>query len=286
MKQRLSTKEEYQKQVNMIVEYINSHLDEDLDLTSLAEKANFSPFHFHRIMKAFLGESLGAFIVRLRIETAARLLRYSDMPIQDIAYRTGYDMPSSLSKSFKSFYGISPIEFRNDKNYTIMRVLQLNENLELKAPKIKEIASRQVIFIRACGKYSEIDFGASWGRLWQFVKENKLFSKGIEHICIYFDSPNEIEADKLRTDICLIIPKTAEPKGEVGVKEIDGGKYAVFLYQGPYENLGAVYNTIFAKWLPESNCKLRNVPVFEKYLNNPDMTSPDKLKTEIYVPIE
>lgn len=94
MNQRLSTKEEYQKQINIIIEHINAHLSEDLDLNRLAEKANFSPYHFHRIMKAFLGESLGAFIVRLRIEAAARLLRYSDMSVQDIAYQTGYDVPS------------------------------------------------------------------------------------------------------------------------------------------------------------------------------------------------
>ena len=286
MNQRLSTKEEYQKQVNIIIEYINSHLNEELELNVLAEKANFSPYHFHRIMKAFLGESLGAFIVRLRIETAARLLRYSDMSVQDIAYQTGYDVPSSLSKSFKSFYGISPIEFRNNKNHTIMRSLLLNEGLKLKAPKTQELEPKQAIYIQVFGKYSDVDFCGSWTRLWAYVKENKLFSAGIEHLCVYHDDPKVTAEDKLRTDICLVIPKKAQPKGEIGVKEISGGMYAVFLYQGSYENLGSVYDTIYAKWLTESHYKLRNTPSFEKYLNHPDRTSPDKLKTEIYLPIE
>ena len=286
MKQRLSTKEEYQKQVNIIVEYINAHLAEDLDLNRLAEKANFSPFHFHRIMKAFLGESLGAFIVRLRVETAARLLRYSELSIQDIAYQTGYDVPSSLSKSFKLFYGISPIEFRNNKNHTIMRASLLNEDLHIKKPKVQVLEVKQVIYIQVQGKYSDIDFCASWTRLWQFVKENKLFSAGIEHICVYHDDPKVTEAEKLRTDICLVLPEKAQPQGEIGVKEISGGKYAVFLYQGSYENLGSVYDTIYGKWLLESDYKLRDARGFEKYLNHPDRTSPDKLKTEIYIPIE
>jgi hypothetical protein len=64
------------------------------------------------------------------------------------------------------------------------------------------------------------------------------------------------------------------------------GKYAMFLYTGSYEHLSAVYDSIYAKWLPESGEKLRNYHCFEKYINNPANTAPEKLKTEIYVPIE
>lgn len=103
MQRSLRTKEEYLKQVNNIIEYINNHLDEDIDLSLLAEKSNFSPFHFHHIMRGFLGEPIGTFITRVRVETAARLLRYSDMPILHIAYQVGYDVPSSLSKIFSNF---------------------------------------------------------------------------------------------------------------------------------------------------------------------------------------
>jgi len=286
MKQRPSTTQEYRKQINIIVEYIVNNLDAELDLNRLAEKANFSPFHFHRIIKAFLGEPLGAFIVRVKVETAARLLRYTDMPVQDVAYRIGYDTPSSLTKVFKSFYGISPVEFRNNKNYTIMRPALINENLNLKAPVVKELENRKVIYIQQIGEYSSLDFAGAWTKLWQFVKENKLFMAGIEHLCVYFNDPKITAAEKLRTDICLAIHKPVEPKGEIGVKEIEGGRYAVFSYQGSYEHLGSVYDTIYGKWLPEYGYKLRDLPVFEKYLNNPENTEPDKLKTEIYVPVE
>jgi AraC family transcriptional regulator len=122
--------------------------------------------------------------------------------------------------------------------------------------------------------------------LWQYVKENKLFSAGIEHVGIYYDDPKVTEESKLRTDVCLVLPKKAEPKGEIGVKTIEGGKYAMFLYTGSYEHLGAVYDTIYSKWLPESGEKLRNYHCFEKYVSNPDNTAPEKSKTEIYVPIE
>ena len=109
MQQKKTTKEEYQKCVNVVVEYINQHLGEEIDLKSLAKVSNFSPFYFHRIMKAFLGEPIGTFIVRTRTEAAARLLRYSNIPIADIAYRIGYSSPSSIhfrriSTAFCAFF--------------------------------------------------------------------------------------------------------------------------------------------------------------------------------------
>ena len=112
MQQKKTTKEEYQKCVNVVVEYINQHLGEDIDLKSLARISNFSPFYFHRIMKAFLGEPIGTFIVRTRTEAAARLLRYSDVPIADIATGLVTHLLLRCRKCSSNFYGISPLEYR------------------------------------------------------------------------------------------------------------------------------------------------------------------------------
>ncbi len=285
MQTKISTREEYLKRINVVVEYINNHLDSELDLNKLAEISNLSPYHFHRIIKAFLGEPPGLFITRMRVETTARLLRYTQIPIQEIAYNVGYEMSSSLSKAFKQYYDISPIEYRNNKNFTIMKAPLINAELKLKAPKIVELPTKTAIYIRIIGEYGGSDYETVWNRLWAFIKEHKLFTAGIENIGISHDDPKVTESEKCRYDACLVIHKSAQAQGEVGVKEITGGKYAVFLYQGIYSNLGAAYDTIFGKWLPESGHGLRNAPCFEKYLNNPNRTKPEKLKTEIYIPI-
>ncbi|MDR3705419.1 MAG: AraC family transcriptional regulator [Paludibacteraceae bacterium] len=286
MTSKHETRQDYLQRINRLTEYINAHLAEELDLHSLAEKSNFSPYHFHRVVKAFLGEPLGAFINRLRVEQAARALRYTGNTVQNIAFSVGYDSPSSLTKVFKLYYGISPIQFRNNKNFVIMERPLVSTELNLKAPKIIEMEEKNVIYIRVTGNYSDIDFGGTWARLWQRVKEQKLFSAGIEHMAVYQDDPDVTDRAKLRTDICLVVHKPAQPQGEIGVRTLPAGKYAVFLYQGSYEFLHAVYDTIFSQWLPESGCSLRSAPCMEKYISNPENTAPEKLKTEIYVPIE
>ena len=52
------------------------------------------------------------------------------------------------------------------------------------------------------------------------------------------------------------------------------------------DNLQAVYDTIYGKYLPEMECTIRDEASAERYLNNPCDTPPEELLTEIYIPVE
>lgn len=285
METKKTTREEYQKCVNAVVDYINLHLGEEIDLKSLAKISHFSPFYFHRIMKAFLGEPVGTFIVRTRTETAALLLRYTDLPIADIAYRIGYSSSSSLSKVFKQFYGISPLEYRNNKNFVIMKPAIIHSELKLKR-EIKELPVRNMIYIRLFGDYKLNDYCGTWMRLQQFVQEEKLPMGEVMPYCIFHDDPKVTPIEKLRTDVCMVMPAAVTPKGNIGFKQLPAGRYAIFLYKGSYEHLQSVYDTIYGKYIPEMECTFRDEASAERYLNHPADTAPDELLTEIYIPIE
>ncbi len=79
--------------------------------------------------------------------------------------------------------------------------------------------------------------------------------------------------------------KEVKPEGEVGYKVLDGGLYAIFRHNGPYENFSQTYDQIYLHWLPSSGYELRDAPPLEFYLNDPDSTRPENLKTDIYVPV-
>lgn len=282
-----STWQEYQKRINIVVDYINSHLNEEMNLSLLAEISNLSTYHFHRITRAFLNEPLGEHITRLRLEKGAELLRFTSLPIQDIAFSVGYDVPSSFSKAFRSCFNISPVEFRNNKNFIIMKQEKATQTeLNLKAPKIVQVPEKTAIYVRLTGDYRNLNYEEAWKKLWEQVKKQKLFSAGIEHIGLSHDDPNITDVNKLRYDACLVIQKTASPDGEIGVKKIEGGKFACFLYQGPYSQLDQVYDYVYYKWLIDSEMELRDAPCFEKYISNPNQVEESKLKTEIYIPVK
>ena len=278
------TYNDYVQRINKVVAYINNHLDETLDLKTLANEAALSDFHFHRIFKALKGEAIGGYITRLRLEATARLLRYTALTIEEIAFNIGYETPASLSKAFKKQYGISPTEYRTNKDTYIMKKEIINPDLALKAPKIVTLEPKNLIYVALTGAYGSLDYGKAYEQLWAVIKAQKLFTKGIESICISYDDPKITEGSLQRSDVCLAIHKPATPQDEVSCKTLAGGKYAVFFYQGSYENLSQVYDTA-VRWVIDHEYTLREEPFFEKYLNDARRTPKEKLKTEIYIPI-
>ena len=278
------TYNDYIQRINKVVAYINNHLDETLDLKTLANEAALSDFHFHRIFKALKGEAIGGYITRLRLEATARLLRYTALTIEEIAFNIGYETPASLSKAFKKQYGISPTEYRTNKDTYIMKKEIINPDLALKTPKIVTLEPKNLIYVALTGAYGGLDYGKAYEQLWAVIKAQKLFTKGIESICISYDDPKITEGSLQRSDVCLAIHKPATPQEEVSCKTLAGGKYAVFFYQGSYENLSQVYDTA-VRWVIDHQYTLREEPFFEKYLNDARRTPKEKLKTEIYIPI-
>ena len=278
------TYNDYVQRINKVVAYINNHLDETLDLKTLANEAALSDFHFHRIFKALKGEAIGGYITRLRLEATARLLLYTALTIEEIAFNIGYETPASLSKAFKKQYGISPTEYRTNKDTYIMKKEIINPDLALKTPKIVTLEPKNLIYVALTGAYGSLDYGKAYEQLWAVIKAQKLFTKGIESICISYDDPKITEGSLQRSDVCLAIHKPATPQEEVSCKTLAGGKYAVFFYQGSYENLSQVYDTA-VRWVIDHEYTLREEPFFEKYLNDARRTPKEKLKTEIYIPI-
>ena len=216
------THNDYTQRINKVAEYINSHLDTPIEVKTLANVANLSDFHFCRIFKALKGESPIAFIARLRIETAAQLLRYSALSVEEIAFNIGYETPTSLSKAFKNQYGITPSQYRTNRDIYIMKKEMNNPEVVLKAPKIVELEPKNLIYVALTGEYGTLDYNKAYEQLWGVVKSQKLFTKGIESICVSYDDPKITKGNLQRTDVCLAIHKLAKPSGEVSCKTLSG----------------------------------------------------------------
>ncbi len=281
------TKTIYFERINKVLVHIDQHLGEELRLEDLASIACFSPFHFHKIMRAYLRESLGSYIIRVRLDTAASLLLYSGDAISDIAYRIGYDTPAAFTKAFQKRFGTSPSDYRQNKGSLKMEDFQLsNLNFQVmkQTPKIREIKPIPVVYVHCIGDYNNV--GPAWEKLAKYMKEKKLFSFGTDFIGVSYDDPSVTETEKLRYDACASVRKEVKAEGEVGYKVLEGGTYAIFRHNGPYANLSQTYDAIYLNWLPASGYELRDYPPLEFYLNDPDRTKPENLKTDVYVPVK
>ncbi len=94
------------------VEYIERHYASPLTVPRLARRVNLSPEGLSRSFKRHQGETVGRFIMKVRVREAAHLLAYSDARIEDIAERTGFPNRGYLSRVFKRVTSESPAAFR------------------------------------------------------------------------------------------------------------------------------------------------------------------------------
>lgn len=103
------------KEIQGLVDHIESHLAEEINVLGLAKSLKISPWHFQRLFKSLVGDSLGSYIRGRRLSRAAQLLRDSNSSIIDIALEVGFNSHEAFSRSFKTQYEVTPKEFRNSK---------------------------------------------------------------------------------------------------------------------------------------------------------------------------
>ncbi len=292
------TEKDYKERMLRVLAHIQQNLDEALSPEDLAAVAHFSPFHFHRIFQGMVGESLMAHVRRLRLERAATRLKHSDQPVTQIAFEAGYETPEAFTRAFHRMFGNSPTRFREihqplpmpdvpsgvhyapgggPSDFTATR---RDSAMEASVKKIDEM---KVVFIRHVGPYNDV--GPTWERLCKWAGKKGLIWWKPTMLGLCHDDPAITPPDKIRYDACIVTKKEVEPEGEVGVQTIAGGDYAVAIHRGPYEKLGETYAALCGQWIPGQGREIAAAPAFEIYKNSPHKTKPEKLVTEVHVPL-
>src|SRR4029450_11443228 len=107
----------YPARMRRVLDYIDQHLDGDLDLETVSRVAAFSKFHFHRQFTATFGLSVHRYVQLARLKRASHRLAYRDaQSVTDIAMDAGYDAPDAFARAFRQRFGQSP-SFRKSPDW-------------------------------------------------------------------------------------------------------------------------------------------------------------------------
>lgn len=98
--------------VAKVIDYIEEHINDKLDLESVAAAVHYSKYHMHRMFTNTVGLTIHEYVQRRQLTEAAKLLIFSDKSILDIALLAGYEGQQAFSAIFKAMYKQSPKEFR------------------------------------------------------------------------------------------------------------------------------------------------------------------------------
>lgn len=115
--------------ISAVISYIETHLNEKLDLDTVASAVCYSKYHLHRMFTDTVGITLHDYIQRRQLTEAAKLLVLSEKPIIEIALIAGYESQQAFTSIFKSMYKQTPLEYRqNEVFYPLQLEFTLNTN--------------------------------------------------------------------------------------------------------------------------------------------------------------
>ena len=268
------------------IDYIEAHLDGEIDLKAAAARAWISPFYFQRIFHALSGLTVGEYVRCRRLTLAAQELAATDEKVIDVALKYGYDSPDSFARAFTRFHGASPSAARAPGR-RLNAVSPLRIKLTLEGGTMLEYNIVEKEPFTVIGVARRFNTETSYTEIPKFWNEhvNSELGKavmGMYGICL--DTPQDDgDFEYLIADNYL--PWNEIPKGCVA-KVIPAGTWAVFPCRGALPKALQDVNTrIWSEWLPSSRSwKLaRNMSV-EMYA--PPAEKPEDSYQEIWIPVE
>jgi AraC family transcriptional regulator len=101
--------------MRIVLDYMNAHLDRNIELAELAGLVDLSQFHFLRLFRLASGATPHHYLVRRRVEVATSILLHEDVTLAEVAYRLGFSDQSHFSRHFRRITGAPPGRLRRDR---------------------------------------------------------------------------------------------------------------------------------------------------------------------------
>lgn len=251
--------------VNKAIGYIYSHMNEPITLDDVCGYCHISKYHFSRLFKRETGESLYAFIKRLKLEQSAfRMKIERERSITDIAEEYGYSA-SNYSAAFRQQKNMTPIQYRKSLLKRSLEHPYFKEEQTLlsfedcqKRITIEELPMVRILYERIIGKYDEMskDWCLFMERYGEYVTKETVFYE-----CT-FDDPSITQTEGCVYDICMSVDDTCELPN---TRMLNGGKFLVYHFEGHVRELYATYQTIFHVFLPNSKYLVDERYGFDRY---------------------
>jgi AraC family transcriptional regulator len=275
---------------------IAANLDRPLRAAEVARAAHLSEFHLHRVFHAEVGESIGRFITRRRLELAALRLAYEpDVPITEIALGSGYSSSSNFSKAFSAFFGVSPSRVRQpelglpvalgklakeyDKTFTPEALYALpplrapEERARIAAEwdgrvRFEEHAGQAFACLASPVGYDLASLDQTWHELIRRLRQLGLAGEDVDAWGVAHDSPDLTAPELCRYHACVPCSPDAQLPAPLFRGAMSAGRYAIFQYEGPPEDVGAAYRSVYSCWFPESSLAPEDFVALDHYVSD------------------
>ncbi|WP_420404551.1 AraC family transcriptional regulator [Nisaea sp.] len=300
---RKQTKASYAERIGRVLKQVAENVDAPLPLAVLAETAALSPFHFHRVYRGIVGETVQETRRRVRMMRAGHALRSGDKSVTVIAFEAGYESPEGFARAFRQGFGQSPSAYRKANAATPFRPTNIKVHYRPETGKIRLIADRKehgmqveirtieaqpMVALRHLGPYHKV--GRAFTALKGWLSEQGLEEAVTGSYGLSYDDPESVPAAELRYDACATLLAGAElpqnlPDG-MRLEALPAGRYACALLEGSYTGMQDTFQRLFGLWLPESGEELDERACMDWYLDDPMEVAEADLRTLVCIPLK
>ncbi len=292
---------DYQARVNRAIDHITANLDQPLPLEDVAKVACFSPYHFHRIFRALVGETLGQFIKRVRLERALYLLSHRPgTRFTEVALTCGFSSSSDFSRSFKAHFGVPPRVFdaerfrktrRQQMELTLtppgersrLQGLQPGDNPDGFSVAIRDLPPRRVAYLRVHQPYEGDGVVRAIEQLVAWARERNLH--GGRWLGYQWEDPEIVPLDKCRYDVAVEVPESAVIDDGVSEGRLSAMSVAEVDVVGTIELEMRALDWMYKTWLPSSAYVPDHQPGFEVWKGEPFAHGHEHFELWLHLPV-
>jgi len=282
--------------LNRVVEFVDDHLTEDLEIDRLARSLGTTEYHVRRMFSSLAGMPLSEYIRRRRMTVAAADL-LGDGDLLDIAVRYGYGSTEAFGRAFRSVHGVSPADVRRDGGpLRSQPQLRFRLTVEGNSPMDTRIADRPAF--RLIGHATRVplihhgvnphiqahiaDLPASEHARLKALGDTQ--PEGLLQVSADVD-PDYAEGSELTYLHGVAVSEDAPVPDDLDAIEVPAGSWAVFRSSGEYPAaLQATWAATASDWFPSNPWRLRPGPSIVAVLDrSPDFST---ATCELWLPVE
>jgi AraC family transcriptional regulator len=296
---------DYVERTNAAIDYIVRNLDGDLKLDDVARVACFSPFHFPRVFRSILGETLNQFVKRQRLERALYLMSHAPhRSLTEISLECGFSSSSDFSRSFKDRFGVPPSafdlqHFRNSRREEFDAAMSRQEhgpsfarlpegqNPDGFEVTLRTLPARTVAYIRVLDPYRPTVVQEACERLIAWAEERG-FADG-QWLGYMWEDPEIVALKDCRYDVAVVVEDGRadfRPEGEVGRFEFPAMRVAEVALSGDIQLVQRAIDWLFGTWLPRSGFEPDAQPAFEVWNGRPFSHGTEHFEISCQLPIK
>lgn len=279
------------------IDYVEDHLEEEINYKEAAAQAYSSVFHFQRIFSILCGITLGDYIRLRRLTLAGSELASTDCKVIDAALKYGYESPESFSRAFMKFHHISPSQAKAKpaelKSFSRLSVKIILEGGNLMDYRIEKRDGFQAVIKKerftGSGELTHNQISSLWAEcskdgtivsMCKCMDAESCFKDGVLGIC--FDNPSEGDYDYA---IGVYYDGHSEiPKG-LSIAEIPPQTWAAFRCKGAMPDaFQKMWKMIYTEFFPTSVHQPAGGMCLEVYYS--DKVKADDYECEIWVSVQ